>query len=876
MINRQKLKPLYPVLLVTEDDTIEIPSESISPELIGEKAFGLSCLPKLWTLPFIVVSDKLLSHYHCCSESDREAMLKQWAPKIISAALSIGMKEQMPIIVRSSGYSEGLEERGKFYSAEGVLENILQPLVGCLQKLSSDTDLNKHKIFLVIQQYAIPVSAKGHLSNERRCYKEKRDWLGEFEDIKTRRSKAFQINLRNWRKKIIIGHRQNASLSCKLSAHVSEVLKIPATWALEQKQRIHFEWVWDGDAIYLVQSDQEHEVNGIDPTIVHQLKQDISFEFKPKCLKEINHEHAIKYNKIHNVFTYMKLKLPFTKIYVLDNQTIIDNLASGQASADLKQDISEIVKRSLVIRMDIATSDKAMRQLLPRTNEVRDLDSALEWLKRESAKIKGHGIHEEVVFIFHNFMPAVSSAFAYAAPGVRKVQIEALWGLPEGLYYNSHDKYIIDTQTPRGKELRYEDIDKFVVQEKINFKRFFVAPDKDGRWTTHPLKSPYDWIGSIQKKEWVKEIALESRRIAEEEGASLSIMWFIGISPWICSRPIMPWYHELYDPKISSRAPTQRTKTPFDKSVVIRTSEDIAVLQQEAEKPRSSVRRVRIQPREENLLRDKDTLRLIGESAKKIDAVILLEGAILSHAYYQLIKSNAVVEVLHPFGDFDDKQEFNKLVRDKIPLNIEHRGEVVTEAHLSGEFLLRALREKLTEEAFEVLDAIDQNSIVDELADVSEVIDGLLSHLGISRDELKQRQEIKRERAGGFKNGLVLLETRNPLPIKKDVCTDNILFDNKPGAENRESIPLDGRELIEISHRIDKSTDRREHQAATEVILRLLIPMVRESWAASTPETVIDSDSGDVIKAEIIGTRLSSKLRIELSIFSQQKQLKLF
>ncbi len=842
---------------------------------MGGKAFGLSCLPKSWTLPFIVVSDRLVTLYHCCRESERVPLLKQWVPKIISAAFSIGMEKQTPIIVRSSGYSEGIEERGKFYSAEGVLENILQTLSDCLKKLSADADLSKHKIFLVIQKYAIPISAKGHLSNERRCYKEKRDWLGEFEDIKTGRSKAFQINLRNWREKVVSGRYQNSLLSCKLSAHVSEMLKIPATWALEQKLRIHFEWVWDGDAIYLVQADQEHEVNGIDPTIVHHLGQGIPFEFKPKCLKEINEDHASRYNKIRNVLTYRKLRLPSTKIYVLDDQTIIDNLALGQVSADLKQDISALVERSLVIRMDISTSDKSRCQLLPRTNEVRDLGSALEWLKAKSAEIKGHGLREDIVFIFHNFVPAVSSAFAYAAPRVRKVQIEALWGLPEGLYYNSHDKYIVDTQIPRGKELCYEDINKFVVQEKTNFKRFFVAPEKDGRWSTHPLKSPYDWRGTIQKQEWVKEIALESRRIAEEEGTSLSIMWFIGIPTWVCSRPIMPWYHETYDPKISSRAPTQRTKTPFDKSMVIRTSEDIEVLRQEAEKPCVSVRRVRIQPREEVLLRDKDTLRIIGELTKKIDAVILLEGAVLSHAYYQLIESNAVVEVLHPFGDFDDKQEFNKLVRDKIPSNIEHRGEVVTKARLSGEFLLRALREKLTEETFEVLDAIDQNSIVDELADVSEVIDGLLLNLGIGRDELKQRQEIKREKAGGFKDGIVLLETRNPLPIKKDVNTDNILFNNKSEAENREDLAIDGRELIELSHGIDKSTDRREHQAATEVILRLVIPMVRDSWTASTPETVVDPDSGDVIQAKIIGTRSGSKLKIELSIFSKQKQLKL-
>ena len=149
-------------------------------------------------------------------------------------------------------------------------------------------------------------------------------------------------------------------------------------------------------------------------------------------------------------------------------------------------------------------------------------------------------------------------------------------------------------------------------------------------------------------------------------------------------------------------------------------------------------------------------MRLIGELCQKIGAVILLEGGVLSHAYYQLMETNAIVEVLQPFEDFDDTREFNKLVRDKVALNIEQGGEIVSTVKLSGESLLRALREKLIEEAFEVLDSIDQDSIVGELADVAEVVDGILSHISVGKDKLIQRQKQKREKTGGFKNGMKL------------------------------------------------------------------------------------------------------------------------
>ena len=823
------LEPLNPILLVCSTGTIEIPIESVTIERVGEKAFGLSCLPKPWTLPFIVVSHELLSLYNGCRVNIQDQLINRWIVPIVEAAISVGIKDHDRIIVRSSGCVEGLEERGKFCSVEGILKNIFQALTSCLTKLSSDNNLNDQRIPIVIQKCAVPISAKGHLSNERRFYKEKRDWIGDFEEL----GKPFQINLRNWRKNISVENHIDNHLSCNITPRVSEVLKIPAAWAYKQGLRIHFEWVWDAKNIYLVQADSERESGGVDPTKIHRSKLDLLSSFTPKCLKIINETHARQYNKIHNVFTYLKLGLPITRIYILDDQFVIDALASGKVSLDLKSDLTQLVTGSLVIRMDIANADKDRQQLLPRTHEVRELNSALAWLMKYSAEINKCA-KEKVAFIFHNFIPSVSSAFAYAAPGERKVLIEGLWGLPEGLYYYEHDKFIVDTQTPWVAELHHKDISHFQVQEKPRCKRYFIASDRKGRWTTQTLKAPYDWRRSINKSEWIREIAFESKRIAEEEAKPLSIMWFVDVPGEVCSKQIFPWHHESYDQSITSRGRTHRKKTPFDRSLVIRSNAEIEILRQEAAKGSSTIRRVRIQPYEEVLLRDKDTLCMIGELTRKIDAVILLEGGVLSHAYYQLMKTNAIVEILHPFEDFDDKREFNKLVRDKVPSNIDRGGEIVRKARLLGDAFLRALREKLAEEAFEVLDATDQNSIIGELADVNEIIDEILCQLGIGRDELRKRQDEKREKAGGFKDGLVLLETMNPLPTKKRKDTSNLLFDNFDHTASQDSLLTNTIEVMELSHTIDKWSDRREHQAVSETILHIVIPTVIDNWIAST------------------------------------------
>jgi len=862
------LKPINSITYVSSKGVESLPPESLMISTVGEKALGLSCLPKKWTLPFIVISNELIEKYKESDGETKDKLLRLWGHNIINAAKSVGIEDNNSIIVRSSALSEGLKERGKYYSEQSLLKDIYTPLVKCMDNIKGEIDLASVRMPLVVQKYANPISLKGHLSNERRCSKEIRDWMGEIEQTST----TFKTALRNWRKKVNIAKKIDSPLSCNLSPHISEILKIPAAWATSQKLRVHFEWVWDGSEIYVVQADQESKSQGVDPT---NIVSEISYpsNFKPQSLVEITKDHAQRFNKIRNVFTYMKLGMPRINLYVLDDQKIIRELAEGQVSYSLRNDITELVKYSLVIRMDIDSTNQSKRQLLPRTNEVRNINDALKWLKEQSKLIDR--LEGEVAFIFHNFIPAVSSAFAYAAPNKRKVQIESLWGLPEGLYYNSHDKYVVDTLRSNFSEIS-NDPQKYVIHSKPNYKKYFITPDKKGQWITEQIKPPHDWSESIWKQEWIRKIALESRRIAEEEGNPLSIMWFIGIQKRVCAWPVIPWYHEFFDSSLSSREKSRRKKTPFDKSLDISTSADIDKLRSESETSESRVRRIRIRPKEDKLLRDKETLKVIGELSKKINAVILLEGGVLSHAYYQLQQTGATVEILHPFDDVEEKQEFNKLVRDKVPANIEHGGEIVSISRLEGEYLLRALREKLVEEATEVLDAAEQDSIIGELADVREVIDGIISLLKIEVTEISKRQAEKRDKAGGFETGSILLETKNPLPTKKETDANAALFTYECSLDDKIDTPIDSEEIIERGHKLTKWSDKREHEAATEMVLKVRVPMVRDSWSTNTPKFEIGIGSGNNIVAGLSGKRIGAKYEIELSIFTEYKQLELF
>ncbi len=96
-----------------------------------------------------------------------------------------------------------------------------------------------------------------------------------------------------------------------------------------------------------------------------------------------------------------------------------------------------------------------------------------------------------------------------------------------------------------------------------------------------------------------------------------------------------------------------------------------------------------------------------------------------------------------------------KLVRDKVPDIIRHSGREPDVRRISGEELKDALKEKLIEEARELKESGD---VYEELADVLEVVDAIIESHGIDRQKLLDEKGEKLRRAGGFKEGFLLLD----------------------------------------------------------------------------------------------------------------------
>ena len=104
-------------------------------------------------------------------------------------------------------------------------------------------------------------------------------------------------------------------------------------------------------------------------------------------------------------------------------------------------------------------------------------------------------------------------------------------------------------------------------------------------------------------------------------------------------------------------------------------------------------------------------------------------------------------------------KKYNKLIRDKILEIIRAAGERPYWRILDGKEYLREIKKKILEEAKELIEAKDKKGIVDEIVDIQELTDVLISETGLTKSEIKKQQKIKNKKRGGFKKKLFLIKT---------------------------------------------------------------------------------------------------------------------
>lgn len=854
-------EPRTTVQILKEGGCGELLPPQLTPENVGWKAYGLASLPYEWTSPFFVIDVGDCSELSWPTEEE-----------VSRCASRANLRVEKPLMVRSSGTRETLSERGKLSSRKCPSGRVVETIKELTSQLAGR---HEGRILWIVQEHH-SAKCKGHFSNERRLSYEKRDWVVETEPRNGYPVNSSPVAVRQWRDGTAY---DIGSLTCNSEARISVCLKQVAMWSHQFGSRLHFEWVWDGYRVVLVQIDREDSISGVDP---RKLLPSSIPSVDPEGLslfRVATEDDFNTYGKLKNARLYQQLGYQMPPFYVLQDSAAIRAVFDGGGLVDaFKEDLAILTRRPLIIRTDGVDIPSSKREMLPRSDELRSVEDAEQWLtgpfkqKATESALTGSNL----ILIAHHYIPSLASAWARAEPNRPFVRIEALWGIPEGIYWFSHDTFEVDTRLPELPQVPYADT-KLAARRRRRYKESFIASNAQGDWVPHKTSPPCDWSPTISNEKWLSEIAWTTKLIAQATKEPVSVMWFVGNHKSATPHSVLPWFHSKCELGTPKAAPRRKFRSSTDFMIV--TVEDWDALKA-ATSDRAQVERVIVEPADPNLIRNREFAEELAALAKDRGFVVELSGGVLSHAYYVLRRSGARVECVDLFGGDEDTIEYFKVVRDRIPESILKRGERAGVLQLTGDALIAALKQKLVEEAFEALDASSGEELIGELADVAEVVQALGVALGLDPSRIENDRKEKTRKRGGFEKGYMLTTTGTPQSL--------VTTDTAPNLQE-ELVTISDPALVPRRPPYRRPDFRQagdievEKMLTTEIELNKLVSEVREAVNIEfSPASRLEAlDFSLVLELKRVGAVLRPTVRVrrtptQLPLSLDNSQLSLF
>lgn len=107
-----------------------------------------------------------------------------------------------------------------------------------------------------------------------------------------------------------------------------------------------------------------------------------------------------------------------------------------------------------------------------------------------------------------------------------------------------------------------------------------------------------------------------------------------------------------------------------------------------------------------------------------------------------------------------------KLVRDKIPQIMKDQGIITHNHSMKNDEYLKALKDKLLEETLEIQKSSSQDELIEEVADLFEVMHALMDASGLSLEQISEARSKKNLKKGAFAERtflkMVEMEETNP------------------------------------------------------------------------------------------------------------------
>ncbi|MBE0542398.1 MAG: nucleoside triphosphate pyrophosphohydrolase [Verrucomicrobia bacterium] len=745
--------------------------QPLDPERIGGKAVGLFQLPEEWVPRFVVLTQAFqerlkrtktaLTTLHQLPDEDRE-LIEEF---LRTASPEGGLPRR--ILIRSNSTMENLLLRGayKSYVAPPTDEAIAEGIALVLESPSTEA-------MCVILQAAIEPGLLGHMSNERRITPNKKRWLIEGlspdEEIHQQFVRAG-------------GAGRADPLFARTEKDVANVLRrVAGKLGQVRSGRFHCEWVWNGKRLWIVQSDE-----AISPTPITaandylQSTENAPPTFFPKS--EIKHFRDVtsdQWRKLKRPKQFDQLDFPVADVFLLTGDKWTSPNPARRKT--LLHDLAAMCTNPVVVRFDISKQVPFEDTFLPTSPALTDPKELARYMDEQVDSFREKGLKDsDWGFLLANLVPARACAMIHAHPKAQRIRIDALWGFPDGLLHFPHDSWFY---YPDGR-----------VTEHRRYKSQCLLPKGSG-WIQTDVGPPLDWAAVLSSDE-AATLGKWGLSLANSLGSEVQLMALARIGGRRGADACLPWHYTNWNvPQYSESLQVLPTLSQVG---VVRFPSDLDSLSQNVAS--RGMRGYLVRPAE-LYLRDDEFLKACARFAAAQHKPIYFEGSLLAHAYYMMARTGAVVIPITGDEPKRDKKQYFKLVRDRIPIVIQKAGGLARVRHVPRSEANAMLAQKLIEEAFEVRGAL-QEGLIEELADVLEVVDTLRSHAGIDKERLERLREEKRAKRGGFDQLIYLEETGvQSLKVQRDAEGHLPLFSDDASLPSNKGRPKEKRIQLKPTH----------------------------------------------------------------------------
>lgn len=707
----------------------EPPPWGLSAAELGAKAFNLLQLPRVWCPRFVVLTSEFVARWRSLpaprladvADSDDLSLLRDlFDPGDDQPERPRLGAQQAAVFVRSNAVEEaGAVQRGLFesYAVPATIEAVEE----AVEQLLRESDEMR-----VLVQVAIDGS-NGWLSNERRVSQKRSHALVEGLPGRS----VFGVNEKR--------SDPPAPLRAASSREVEQRLREVLGWAnANSGSTVAVEWVWDGSRLWIVQMD-EIQIDATDPSIskyltardpsaaLHDEQAPLSHSDLATPLVPFSEVKDGVWRKLTRPHYFARLGIPTAPVHILTGDEC-EQVGCQMLAADLLS----IHSGTWVLRTDVRSDTNVAEDMLPTSAPLRDAGEIESFLDQAIQLFREVGLRpDQWACLPAPLLEARVSSMTYSRPGADDVVVDALWGFPDGLLYFPHDQFIVRPDS---------------IHAQVQYKPACLLAEA-GEWRNVRCGSEFDWKRTLEDPE-LTQLAVWARRLANDLQKPIQLMCLHRLHGHAAELDVA--FHYTCD-VIEAPHKTIPSISRLKNVRTIRTASDLADIDLNG-----GIRGFSIELEAQDR-RDSDLLSAIGEKASSLGIPIYFRGSLLGHAYHMLSASGAAVIHIAQDRPPANYRPYHKIVRDSIPAIISQTGSVARVRSLSVEEALPLLKEKAVEEASEVLFADDPGQLMDELADLQEVLDAIRESAGIERDDLECRIVEKRASRGGFSE-LLLLE----------------------------------------------------------------------------------------------------------------------